>query len=77
MFKEIDVTGECVLILEAVRDICGAALPAASRYRRAGSSSSFTLLHFVNIFKGCNQKKITDSGKIFFPYCNCVEDLKN
>jgi len=48
--------------LEAVRDICGAALPPGSRYRRAGTSSSFTLKHFVDIFKGSENKKVSDLG---------------
>jgi len=52
----VDVTADCQEIVKCVKQICG----------KIGShwTNNFTLLHMVDIFKGSDNKKIKESGKM-------------
>ena len=54
-YVQIDATEDCKAIVSAVDAICGKV--------RGGFANNFTLVHFVDIFKGSELKKIVDLRK--------------
>ena len=52
-FVQVDVTEDCIAIVNAVNDLCG----SAGRWGK-----NFTVTHFVDIFKGSEVKKVVEAG---------------
>lgn len=60
MYETVDVTPESKAIVSAVKQVCG------TDNRR---NSNYTMLHFVEIFKGTGMKKVESEGHDKLPLC--------
>ena len=59
-YETVDVTAESKAIVSAIKEVCG---PDHQKH------SNYTMLHFVDIFKGTGMKKVESEGHQNLPLC--------